>query len=111
MLSERRFQIFAKGLFTEIMELWARAEPPARLIPTAIVARRLAEYFYWRFSEALERLWFDSEPLADCLEEILLIATGEEMIINWRPPAIVEMLSQLSEPLARTASAIHATRF
>jgi hypothetical protein len=103
MLTERR-AIFIKSLFVEMMELWARAEPPARLIPESVVAERLREYCRWRLEEALESLWSDSEPLADCLEEILLLAAGEEVVINWRPPALEEMFSRLTEPLAYGAN-------
>ena len=100
MLSERRYQIFVKSLFVEMMELWALARQPASRIPTAVVAERQRAYFRWRLEEALEWLGFDSRPLAEVLEEILLIATGEEEIINWRPPALEEVLSRLTEPLA-----------
>ena len=100
MLTERRFQLFAKALFIEVMQLWAFARQPAHRIPAAIVAGRLQEYCRWRLSEALERLGFDSEPLGQVLEEILLLATGEEEIINWRPPALEEMRVRITEPLA-----------
>ena len=99
MLSERRYQIFVKSLFVEMMELWALARQPAHRIPESIVAERQREYFRWRLEEALEWLCFDSEPFAELLEEILLVATGEEKIINWRPPALEETLSRISEPL------------
>jgi hypothetical protein len=81
------------------MELWALARQPPHRIPEAIVARRQREYCRWRLEEALEWLCFDSEPLAEVLEEILLLATGEEEIINWRPPAIEDMLGRLTQPL------------
>jgi hypothetical protein len=100
MLTERRFQIFAKALFIEMMELWVRAEQPAHRIPAAIVAGRLQEYCRWRLSEALEWLWVDSEPLGEVLEEILMMATGQEKIINWTPPALEEMLLRIGKPLA-----------
>ena len=99
MLSERRYQIFVKSLFVEMMELWALARQPAHRSPESIVAERQREYFRWRLEEALEWLCFDSEPFAELLEEILLVATGEEKIINWRPPALEETLSRISEPL------------
>jgi hypothetical protein len=100
MLTERREAIFIKSLFVEMMELWARAEPPARLIPESVLVERLREYCRWRLEEALKSLWSDSEPLADCLEEILLLATGEEVVINYWPPALEEVLLRINEPLA-----------
>jgi hypothetical protein len=101
MLKDRRFQIFARSLFVEMMQLWALARQPAHRIPESIVAQRQREYFHWRLEEALEWLWVDSEPLGEVLEEILLVATGEEEIINWRPPALTETVSRITEPLAR----------
>ena len=100
MLTERRFQIFARSLFIEMMELWGLARQPAHRIPEAIVAQRQQAYFRWRLEEAVVGLSADSEPLADCLEEILLLATGEEEIINWTPPALSETLSRITERLA-----------
>jgi hypothetical protein len=100
MLKDRRFQIFARSLFVEKMQLWALAAQPAHRIPESVVAERQREYFRWRLEEALEWLGLDSEPLADCLEEILLLATGEEEIINWTPPALSETLSRITERLA-----------
>jgi hypothetical protein len=99
MLTERRFQIFARSLFIEMMELWGLARQPAHRIPEAIVAQRQQAYFRWRLEEAVVGLSADSEPLAEVLEEIFLIAIGEKEIINWRPPAIEAMLSKLTEPL------------
>jgi hypothetical protein len=100
MLTERRYQIFVKSLFIETMELWTSARQPASRIPTEIVAERLREYFRWRLCEALESLWFDSEPLRDVLDEILLVASGQEQIINWTPPALAEVRTRITEPLA-----------
>ena len=99
MLTERRFQIFARSHFIEMMELWGLARQPAHRIPEAIVAQRQQAYFRWRLEEAVVGLSADSEPLAEVLEEIFLIAIGEKEIINWRPPAIKAMLSKLTEPL------------
>jgi hypothetical protein len=100
MLSERRFQLFANSLFVEMMELWALARQPAHRIPEAVVAQRLGAYCRWRLEDAVERLWCDSEPLAEVLEELLLVATGQEEIINWQPPALTETLSRITGPLA-----------
>ena len=101
MLTERREAIWIKSLFVEMMELWARAEPPARLIPESVVVQRQRQYFRWRLKEALEVLWADNELLAEVLEEILLIATGEDVIINWRPLSLEEARARIGEPLAR----------
>jgi hypothetical protein len=99
MLTERRETIFVKSLFVEMMELWALARQPAHRIPEAIVASRQREYFRWRLKEGLESLWFDSEPLREVLEEILLIADGTDPIVNWAPPTLKETLSRINEPL------------
>ena len=82
-----------------MLQLWAFAQQPAHRIPESIVAERVRAYFHWRLEETLECLCFDSEPLADVLEEILLIAAGEDEIINWRPPTLAETLSRIGEPL------------
>jgi hypothetical protein len=99
MLSERREAVAVKAQFVEMMELWALARQPAHRIPTEIVAQRQREYCRWRLAEAVESLRADSEKLADVLEEILLLASGEEQIINWTPPALTETLSRITEPL------------
>jgi len=99
MLSDRRLLIAVRAEVIEMLQLWAFAQQPAHRIPESIVAERQREYFRWRLEEALEWLCFDSEPFAELLEEILLVATGEEKIINWRPPALEETLSRISEPL------------
>jgi hypothetical protein len=91
-----------------MMELWALARQPARLIPEAIVAERLREYCRWKLSEAQEVLWVDSEPLAEVLEEILLLVNGAEEIINWRPPALEETLSRINEPLTFCIHGAHS---
>jgi hypothetical protein len=67
--------------------------------PRAEVAERARKYFRWRLEEALEALPGNSSALAEALEEIFLIATGEEEIQDWHPPAIEAMLSKLTEPL------------
>jgi hypothetical protein len=108
MLSERREAIWIKSLFVEMMELWARAEPPARLIPESVVVQRQRQYFRWRLEEALEVLWVDSEPLAEVLEEILLLVNGAEVIINWVPPALAETLLRINEPLTSCIHAAHS---
>jgi hypothetical protein len=69
----------------------------------AEIEKRMQGYFRWRFEEALAGLCASSEPLAEVLEEILLIADGTDPIINWRPPAIEEMLARLTQPLAYDA--------
>jgi hypothetical protein len=99
MLSERREAIWTKALVIEILELWGLARQPAHRIPTAVVAEQQRKYFRWRLEEAVEWLYFDSEPLAEVLEEILLLVTGEEEIVKWTPPALEETLSRITEPL------------
>jgi hypothetical protein len=100
MLSERRFRIFAKALFIEMLQLWGIAKQPPHRIPEAIVAQRQREYYRYRLSEAIARLGEDKGLLAEVLEEILLIATGEDEVVGWRPPAVEETLSRLREPLS-----------
>ena len=101
MLTERREAIATKALWVEILELWGLARQPAHRIPEAIVVQRQRQYFRWRLKEALEVLWADNELLAEVLEEILLIATGEDVIINWRPLSLEEARARIGEPLAR----------
>jgi hypothetical protein len=86
------------------MELWALARQPAHRIPTAIVAARQQEYFKWRLAEAIAGLCADAELLGEVLEEILLIATGEDKIVGWRPPELEEMLLKIGEPLSLITS-------
>ena len=100
MLSEHREAIWARALWVEILELWALARQPAHRIPSTIVRERQLEYFRWRLEEAITKLSADGELLAEVLEEILLIATGQEKIVNWRPPALEEMLLRIGKPLA-----------
>jgi hypothetical protein len=99
MLTERREAVWVQSLWVERLVLWGLARQPAHRIPEAIVAERQRKYFQWRLKEAIEELWADSELLAEVLEEILLIATGEDEIVGGRPPALEEMLSRLAEPL------------
>ena len=100
MLTERREAIATKALVIEILELWGssaaagapdtgsdRCPTTTGIFPVAV--RR----------SSCRALRADSEPLAEVLEEIFLIAIGEKEIINWRPPAIEAMLSKLTEPL------------
>jgi hypothetical protein len=42
--------------------------------------------------EAVEALATDSEPLAELLEEILDLVSGEEEIVGWEPPPLVSSL-------------------
>lgn len=106
MLTERRYQIFVKSLFVEMMQLWALARQPAHRIPTAIVAERQRGYFQWRLEEAVAELSEGySELLAEVLEEIFLVADGTDTIINWQPPALEDMISRIGEPLGSATSA------
>jgi hypothetical protein len=99
MLSEHREAIWARALWVEILELWALARQPAHRIPSTIVRERQLEYFRWRLEEAITKLSVDGELLAGVLEEILLIAIGEDTIVNWQPPSIDETLIRIGEPL------------
>jgi hypothetical protein len=100
MLTERREAIATKALWVEILELWGLARQPAHRIPAEVVRERQQAYFRWRLEEAITKLSADGELLAEVLEEILLIATGQEKIVNWRPPALEEMLLRIGKPLA-----------
>ena len=42
----------------------------------------------------------DSSKLAEVLIEILELIVGESEIEGWRPPALEEVLSRITEPLA-----------
>jgi len=98
MLSERRFRIFAKALFIEMLQLWGIAKQPPHRIPEAIVAQRQREYFRYRLSEAIARLGEDKELLAEVLEEIILVATGEVEIVGWRPLSLEEARWRITQP-------------
>jgi hypothetical protein len=99
MLSERRLAIGAKAFLIELLQLWGFAQQPPHGIPEATVRERQQQYFRYRLSEAIARLPEGSELLAEVLEEILSIATGEDEIVGWRPPALAETLSRITEPL------------
>ena len=99
MLSERREAVWVKACWVEILGLWALARHPANRIPIETVARMQREYFRWRLEEAIVGLCAGSEPLAEVLTEILLIADGTDPIVNWQPLVIEEMLTKLTEPL------------
>jgi hypothetical protein len=99
MLSERRFRIFAKALFIEMLQLWRFAVQPPHRIPEAIVAQRQREYFRLRLAEAIHVLCVNSAALAEVLVEIILVATGEEEIVGWRPPPLCHG-EALDKPLA-----------
>jgi hypothetical protein len=101
MLTERREAVLVQSLWIERLVFWDLARQPAHRIPTAVVAERQRAYFRRRLEEAVETLPGDSEPLAEVLEEILLIATGEDVIINWRPLSLEEARARIGEPLAR----------
>jgi hypothetical protein len=94
-LKDRRIQIAWRAWLVDkgTMQMLER---PSK----AVIAERARKYFRWRLEEALAGLCASSEPLAEVLAEILLLAAGEEEIINWRPPAIEEMLQRIGEPLA-----------
>jgi hypothetical protein len=66
----------------------------------AEIAERFTRYFRLRFGEALEALSGDSSALAEVLSEMLALLIGEEEIVGWRPPALEETLSRITEPLA-----------
>ena len=47
----------------------------------------------------VEVLPTDSAKLAEVLNEMFALLVGEEEIKGWRPPALEEVLSRLTEPL------------
>ena len=65
------------------------------------------EYFRNRLGESSAVLSNDSSKLAEALIEILELIVGESEIAGWRPPALAETLSRITEPLA---SCTHATK-
>jgi hypothetical protein len=102
MRAERREAIFVHSLFVEMIELWARAQQPAHRIPEAIVRERQLEYFHWRLEEAVGRLEEgDGEVLGEVLEEMLMISTGQEEIINWRPVTLEDARRRIGKPIVR----------
>jgi hypothetical protein len=82
-----------------MLQLWGFAQHSPRRLPEAIVAGRQREYFHLRLAEAIARLPKDNELLTEVLEEIILIATGEDEIIGWRPVTLVEARTRIGEPL------------
>jgi hypothetical protein len=100
MLKDRKLRIAWRAYLAEL-EVMQRLERPSE----AVIAERFRGYFRWRLEEALDSLWFDSELLAEVLEEIFLIATDDDEIINWRPPALEDMISRIGEPLGSATSA------
>jgi len=64
------------------------------------MAERAREYFRWRLEEAVAALPADSSALSEALSEMLALVIGEDEIEGWRPPALAETLSKITEPLA-----------
>jgi hypothetical protein len=64
-----------------------------------VIAERARRYFRWRFKEALEVLPTDGQPLAEVLNEMFAPLIGEDEVEGWRPPALAETLSRITEAL------------
>jgi hypothetical protein len=94
MLTARKLRIAWKAYIAAKVAMQMLDRPSA-----AEVARRQQGYFRWRLTEALDRLSTDSEHLGEVLEEIFLIATGVDEIIDWRPVTLVEARTRIGEPL------------
>ena len=63
------------------------------------LALLVREYFRRRLEESSAVLSNDSSRLAEALIEILELIAGESEIVGWRPPALEQTLSRLTEPL------------
>lgn len=62
-----------------------------------VVERRFREYVKWRLQETINVLTHNPEPLAEMLEEVLLLLSGEEMIIGWAPLSIEEAHARIGK--------------
>ena len=63
------------------------------------LALLVREYFRRRLEESSAVLSNDSSRLAEALIEILELIVGFSKIADWRPPALAETLSRITEPL------------
>ena len=86
MLSERRYRIFARALWVEMLELWDRARVPQWRLPVSIIHERMLTYF----AQQLWQAWAadDSSKLGAVLIEILMAASGEDAVEGWAPPVL-----------------------
>jgi hypothetical protein len=94
MRTERRVRIAWKAYLAEL-GVRQMLERPS----DAEISERFRRYFRWRLEEAIGVLSDDSSALSEVLIELFLTVTGEDEIVGWRPPAVEETLSRITEPL------------
>jgi hypothetical protein len=99
MLQDRRIKIAWRTYLAELGVVQALERPCE-----AEIAERFRRYFRWRFQEAVRQLPGDSSLLTDVLNEMFALLIGEDEVEGWRPPALAETLSRITEPIIASSA-------